>query len=350
MTSTSGALLLALSLTATLAACADSRSEGGGRSAERPKSAETARLPAVPPPMQFEGTGYDRAGAKKLPERKPEEKPGLHNLYRLSDDLISGAEPEGEEAFRNLQAMGVKTILSVDGKAPNVELAAKYGMRYVHIPIQYKGISPDEVMQISKFYREAEGPIYTHCFHGNHRGPASLAIGRVVRDGAPRETAIQEMRQYCGTSKKYEGLYLAVAKGAIPSAEETAAFSCEFRSAQPFRGIRRGMIDSARSFDPLREMAKGGWNPDPDHPDLDAGNEAAKLADLFAAMAASEELRSKAGDFRRWMADCAAESAVLKDLVAKQRKGDAEAGKAAKESFDRLEKSCNGCHAVYRND
>jgi protein tyrosine phosphatase (PTP) superfamily phosphohydrolase (DUF442 family) len=303
----------------------------------------------VAPPLEFEGTAYDRAGAVRLPERKPEDSPGLHHVYRLSPDLISGSEPEGEEAFRKLRDMGVKTILSVDGKAPNVELAAKYGLRYVHIPIQYKGMTPEEILRISKLFREAEGPIYTHCFHGNHRGPASIAIGRLVRDGADRDTAIREMRQYCETSKKYEGLYVAVAKGAIPSAAETAAYRYDFPSAQPFQGIRAGMIDSARSFDPLKEMSKSGWKADPEHPDLEAGNEAAKLAGLFATMAASEENRKKPGDFRRWMAASAAECATLKDLLEKHRKGDAAAGKAAGEAFARMEKSCNDCHAVYRN-
>jgi len=299
--------------------------------------------------MEFEGSAYDRAAVLKLPERKPDDRDGLHFLYPLSDDLISGSEPEGESAFRRLAEMGVKTILSVDGKTPEVELAAKYGIRYVHIPIQYKGITDEEMMRIAKFYREAQGPVYTHCFHGNHRGPASIAVGRIVRDGATREQAIAEMRQYCGTSPKYEGLYLAIAKGKIPTEGETASFPYEFKSAQPFKGIRKGMVEAARSFDPLKEMSKTGWKPDAEHPDLDASNESAKLAGLFAAMQDSDESRGQPADHRRWMETSAKESAALKDLLAKSKKGDAAAGKEAVEVFRRLDKSCNDCHAVYRN-
>ena len=34
-------------------------------------------------------------------------------------------------------------------------------------------------------------------------------------------SALAEMRQWCGTSPKYEGLYAVVASGAIPAAGET---------------------------------------------------------------------------------------------------------------------------------
>ena len=46
--------------------------------------------------------------------------------------------------MKRLADMGVKTILSVDGKTPDVEAAKKLGMRYVHVPIQYRGITESE--------------------------------------------------------------------------------------------------------------------------------------------------------------------------------------------------------------
>jgi len=43
---------------------------------------------------------------------------GLHRHRRWSEKIGQGAQPEGEEAFRNLQALGYTTILSVDGSTP----------------------------------------------------------------------------------------------------------------------------------------------------------------------------------------------------------------------------------------
>jgi hypothetical protein len=53
------------------------------------------------------------------------EAPGLHNVHRITDTRFSGSSPEGDEGFRSLQKLGVKTVLSVDGARPDVELAHK---------------------------------------------------------------------------------------------------------------------------------------------------------------------------------------------------------------------------------
>ena len=72
-----------------------------------------------------------------------------------------------------------------------------------------------------KTFRELDGPFYVHCFHGKHRGPAAAAaLGRIAVDGVPREQAIAEMRQWCGTSEKYEGLYRTIAEVLRPDAED----------------------------------------------------------------------------------------------------------------------------------
>src|SRR5262245_52980799 len=57
---------------------------------------------------------------------------GLHRHRRWSDKIGQGAQPEGEEAFKNLQALGYVTVLSVDGSVPEVEIAKKYGLTYRH--------------------------------------------------------------------------------------------------------------------------------------------------------------------------------------------------------------------------
>src|SRR5438128_2288808 len=60
--------------------------------------------------------------------------PHLENAHRLTDKVITGAQPEGPESFQELKELGVKTVISVDGTRPNVELAKRYGLKYVHLP------------------------------------------------------------------------------------------------------------------------------------------------------------------------------------------------------------------------
>ncbi|MCA9003240.1 MAG: hypothetical protein KDB61_15055, partial [Planctomycetes bacterium] len=130
-----------------------------------------------------------------LTPAQPTEFPGLHNVFHLSENIVSGGEPHGREALETIAKMGVKTILSVDGKIPDAATAAELGMRYVHIPIQYSGIDENEWLEIAKTFREVEGPFYVHCFHGKHRGPAAAEVGRLILDGISREHALAEMYQ-----------------------------------------------------------------------------------------------------------------------------------------------------------
>ncbi len=143
---------------------------------------------------------------------------------------MSGSEPEGKAAFQKLQEMGIKTILSVDGKAPDAELAIKHGMRYVHVQIRYRGTTEKEQLEIAKTFRELKAPFCVHCFHGKHRGPTAAALGRWVLHEVSRSQAIAEMRQYAGTSGKCEGLYATIACAEIP--DDRAARDCAFDFAQ----------------------------------------------------------------------------------------------------------------------
>lgn len=309
---------------------------------------------AVSPPIAVTNTtAYDLGTKLELPKVPPQDVHGLHNVYKLSDSIVSGSEPHGEEAFKELQAMGITTILSVDGKVPDQELAAKYGMTYVHVPIQYKGITDDEMLKISKTFREQEGPFYVHCFHGKHRGPAAAEVGRIVLDGIPREQALAEMRQWCGTAKSYEGLYRVIAEAEIPDAQASKAFAWDFPAAQPLGGFREGMTEVSRSDDNLKFLSKRKWEADPEHPDVDAFNEATKLASVLEESSKLEEIANKPPDFRGWMADSVKHSAALRDALHELRSGQGDtAASAAKadESYKALTASCNACHDVYRND
>lgn len=292
---------------------------------------------------------YEIAGAQTLPEKAPQEGPGLKNLFWLSDNILSGSEPHGEAALKRLSELGIKTILSTDGKTPDADTAAKYGIRYVHVPIKYSGVSRGQMLRIAKTFRELEGPFYTHCFHGKHRGPTGAAIGRLVLDGQSREHTLEEMRQYCGVGKSYPGLYAAIANDEIPSADETAAFDWDFPSAHPLRGFRSAMIVAPRAHDNLALLAKRNWAPDPDHPDLDAVNEAAKLRQTFEAAAAMDEVQKRPEDFRTWLTETVKWSRELHEsLQAAATEGDAARTRAGT-ALGEIKKRCAACHKSYRN-
>jgi len=304
---------------------------------------------AVAPPMAGVASAWEAAGGYELEDVPPKDYPGLHNVYRLSNHVISGSEPHGERALRHVAEMGVKTILSVDGKVPDAKTASEYGMRYVHVPIEYSGIDGDALLRIAKTFRELDGPFYVHCFHGKHRGPAAAAVGRLVRDGASRETALAEMRQWCGTSSKYEGLYRVIASADMPSADATAKLAWDFPAAHPLGGYRSVMIDVTRHFDNLKALQKRDWEVDPEHPDVDPVNEADKLASLFARGHELDEVKRAADDFRGWSSDSVDYSARLRTHLRRAKAGGAKAKAGASKALRVLKQTCNACHGEYRN-
>jgi protein tyrosine phosphatase (PTP) superfamily phosphohydrolase (DUF442 family) len=303
--------------------------------------------PAEPLPA-LDGSGYETATRVQLPKTPPEELSGLHNVYHLSPNIVSGSEPHGEAAFAELHKLGVKTILSVDGKVPDADLARKYGMTYVHVPIQYKGIADDEVLKIAKTFREKEGPFYVHCFHGKHRGPAAAEIGRIAIDGISREQALAEMRQWCGTAQSYEGLYRVVARAKLPSEAETSAFRWDFPAAHPFDGFRSGMIEISRADDNLKALSKTKWQPDAEHPDLDPVNEATKLASAIERSAKLDELAEEPTDFRQWMSDSVVQGAALRDAMVALKSGGGSTD-AVDKAYKTVAATCTACHDKYRN-
>ncbi len=306
-------------------------------------------LPEVAPPLDDVPSAYEAAAQPPLPEVAPQDRPDLHNVYHLSEGILSGGEPLSAEALARLADWGVKTILSVDGKVPDAQEAARLGMRYVHVPIRYKGLSEGELLRIVKTFRELPAPFYVHCFHGRHRGPAAAAIGRLVIDGVDRSQALAEMRQWCGTSQKYEGLYQTIASAQIPTLEATAALDWDFPAAHRAKGMRGAMVGIARAYDRLAALKGRGWRPDPDHPDVDARNEAAKLRDLFETCV---ELSGAAGspeDFRGWMVDSLEGSEALEAALKGLVWGQEGEGERAVGAWERIGGACSACHRSYRD-
>jgi protein tyrosine phosphatase (PTP) superfamily phosphohydrolase (DUF442 family) len=129
--------------------------------------------------------------------------PGLHNVYRITEKLYSGSSPDGDLGFRSLQKLGIKTIISVDGARPEVIGAHSHGMRYLHIPFGYDGIPPAQILRLAKAVRDLPGPIYIHCHHGMHRGPAAASAIHLCLDKNCQ--ALAEMRR-AGTDPHYTGL------------------------------------------------------------------------------------------------------------------------------------------------
>jgi protein tyrosine phosphatase (PTP) superfamily phosphohydrolase (DUF442 family) len=270
------------------------------------------------------------------------ELPGIEHFRRWSDRLGQGSQPEGDAAFAALAAEGFTTVLSVDGAIPDVARAARHGLRYVHVPIGYDGITRTEQLQIVKATAEADGPVFVHCHHGLHRGPAAASIARIALDGVTHDEAYQGLEQ-SGCSPKYSGLYKDVAAFAVPAASELAALEAPPEQVRP-EGVRGSMVAVDESWSMLKHCKDAGWKTPPDHPDVQPSHEALMLQEQLREMARLEKAEQMGAEFLQLLADSERLASELSRIL--EDGGDAGAADTA---YTTLKQSCSNCHTDYRD-
>ncbi|MFN3190067.1 MAG: hypothetical protein ACE361_06045 [Aureliella sp.] len=132
-----------------------------------------------------------------------------HDLLPLKHLVYIGGQPSGEAAFRELRKLGVQTVVSVDGARPDIGLAKRFGIRYVHLPLRYSGVESAQYLELAATLRLYKGPFYFHCHHGRHRAPAAAACALVGAGVVSSADAIQ-LLEVAGTGKEYAGLWASV--------------------------------------------------------------------------------------------------------------------------------------------
>ena len=320
------AVLATLGLALPLAACGDELSAASG-----PETAPLDHTDRDIADLRVPGVAYDDHG-------NPE---GLHAYIRWSDKIGQGAQPFGEVAFENLAKLGYKHVLSVDGAMPEVELAAKHGLRYIHVPIGYDGIPPAAMKQIVKA-AEVDGPIYVHCHHGKHRGPCAAQILRMTVDGVSPGVGILGLER-SGTNRDYRGLWKTVLEFRGVDAKELAKVG-ELPSSVTPKGVRAGMVDVNLRYEHLKLAEKAGWKTPKDHPDLAPAHEAKMLWELLREMHRSDTESKEKGDvFLAYLKDSETATIELEKAI---RAGD---GAAAKKHLLTVKGLCKDCHRDYRN-
>lgn len=281
-----------------------------------------------------------------LADTKPREYPGLHNAVAYHDGYISGSVPEGEKGFASLQAMGIKTIISVDGMVPEVELAKKYGLRYIHLPIGYNGFDETRKKEIARASRDAltEGPVYIHCHHGKHRSAGAAAAAASTLGWLTPDEGVSRMK-VSGTAAAYTGLF-ACARAATPLDQVVIdAVPANFPAISRPSGFVQGMVDADEALEHLTAIEKAGWKAPADHPDLVPVNEAGRLADILRILAESDRSTKHVPDFAEFLRKNSGQAQQLEDALA--------AGKdntLLNTLLKAVNTSCKECHIKHRNE
>lgn len=270
-----------------------------------------------------------------------EDDPALHQLIQLSPNIYSGAAPVGPESFALLADMGIRTLVCVDSARPDVEGAAAFGLRYLHIPIGYDLIPREAELAIAAALEEGDGPYFFHCHHGKHRGPAAAAIALRTDSNCPASVAL-DVLELAGTSTNYPGLWRDVEQWTPPTADEARPKLVAIAEVSDFEGA---MAATDRTWDTLKWVRDADWGVPPDHPDIDPKHEAKLLVEGLEACLKNPpaELLTN-GDFEERMEAAVGHARALRDGVL-----EALDPAVLEERFQAVSRSCKDCHRDYRD-
>lgn len=255
-------------------------------------------------------------------EPGPVDAVGLHNVFKLSDRVFTGSVPEDERSFESLQLLEVKTIISVDGAPPDVEGAESFGLRYVHLPIGYDGVPEDRAIAIAKAIRDLPGPVYIHCHHGKHRGPAAAAAALRCLEPKHSAASLVAYLKLAGTDERYGGLFAAVERAPATLDDATV----DFPSRVPVADLVKRMVEIDETWDRLKRQPTAA--------------DAIVLLEQYREMKRATAARDER--FQKFLANALD---VATELEANLR-ANADPAVAIRKSAA----ACTACHAVFRDN
>ncbi|HEX7862441.1 MAG TPA: hypothetical protein VF773_19035 [Verrucomicrobiae bacterium] len=276
--------------------------------------------------------------------------PGIHNLYLLGTNVYSGSTPENESAFEALAKLGIKTLISVDGAQPNVAAAKKFGLRYIHLPHGYDGISTNLQLTLAKASTELPQPIYVHCHHGKHRGPTAAALLCITKDNWSAEQAEQWLHA-AGTSTNYPALYQTVRQFKRPSAHQLSAHPSHFPETARVSGLVDAMVAIDETWENLKSIRAAGYETPKNNPDLKPANQAVILWEHYRESQRLADSAQRGTNFLALLRKAEAEAKTAEELLRQHvTEATSELRPHLEAAFDSISKTCTSCHRQFRDN
>jgi len=123
----------------------------------------------------------------------------IRNFGKMDDRLYRGAQPD-ESDYKDLKALGVKTVIDLQDHPTNYEKrdVETLGMRYVNIPMSDSSYPKEE--SINAFLKLVNSPstgtMFVHCAGGRHRTGVLGAVYRFNVNHWSYDQAYAEMKDY----------------------------------------------------------------------------------------------------------------------------------------------------------
>jgi len=118
---------------------------------------------------------------------------GVGNLHKINDVLYRSAQPT-EEGMKNLEKMGIKTIINLRAFHSDKDKLKGTGLLNNALSVKTWHIEDEDVIKVLKIISKKENsPFLIHCQHGADRTGVMSAMYRIVVQGWSKDEAIREM-------------------------------------------------------------------------------------------------------------------------------------------------------------
>jgi protein tyrosine phosphatase (PTP) superfamily phosphohydrolase (DUF442 family) len=293
---------------------------------------------------------WQQGGADDWKPKRIESKT-VPNLLQISRKVYSGGLPAGQRAFEELKSLGVTTVISVDGAVPDVEAAEKAGLRYIHLPHGYDGISESRVLEIAKAISQSPGSVLIHCHRGKHRSPAAsavacTAIGEIEPDQATK------VLEAAGTGKNYLGLFAAAKNAKLLDPQLIRDLQVEFKSKTPAPPLVEAMGQLEVTLERLELLEKDHFQSVASQPDLEPAHQALLLRECYTELLRQPELKSKPESFQKMMQEAETSAKAVEEALVgwKTAKYGGSPPRGFAKQFGALAQSCKKCHEAFRDN
>ncbi|MDR3456470.1 MAG: tyrosine-protein phosphatase [Verrucomicrobiae bacterium] len=120
---------------------------------------------------------------------------GIGNCHRVTTNLYRGAQPTAE-GLKHLQALGVKTVISLRDLHSDKDVVAGTGLKLVRLKMEPWHSDEDEVVRFLRAATDTNNvPVFVHCERGADRTGTMCAMYRIVVCGWTKEQALDEMKR-----------------------------------------------------------------------------------------------------------------------------------------------------------
>jgi hypothetical protein len=206
----------------------------------------------------------------------------------------------------------------------------------------YSSLPKETLIGLVRATRELPGPIYVHCHHGKHRGPAAaVALWRCLDKHATADQAVAAMK-VIGTADRYQGLYDSVRNISLPSPAELNSAKSDLPELSHVPPLAKTMAEIDRMWDKVasssadRSSTTLSMQLTTAYDIAEQFREAARLGDV------SEEMQP---GFRDIVDDIEKFAETIKGQVRNPGKDNPDRQTAAA----KVKQRCDECHAKFRD-